>query len=112
MKASGATAKRRADGRYEVSFVVEARKLYADGQGRETEAPLDEPLDIGAFTAKPGDRDFTARSVELFERRQVHSGRHTVTLVVDAAPSWVGVDPYNKRIDRNSEGNLTRIGGG
>jgi hypothetical protein len=33
-----------------------------------------------------------------------------VTVVVDREPRWVGVDPYNKRIDRNSDDNLARVG--
>jgi hypothetical protein len=32
-----------------------------------------------------------------------------VTAVVDSAPTWVGIDPYNKRIDRNSDDNLTKV---
>jgi hypothetical protein len=47
MKASDAKAKKTADGKYEVTFTVEGKKLYADGKGKETEAPLDEPFDIG-----------------------------------------------------------------
>ena len=37
------------------------------------------------------------------------SGAQTVTLVVDRAPKFVGVDPYNKRIDRNSDDNLAEV---
>jgi hypothetical protein len=33
-----------------------------------------------------------------------------VTLVVDRKPAFVGVDPYNKRIDRNSDDNLVAVG--
>jgi hypothetical protein len=28
---------------------------------------------------------------------------------VAKAPLWVGVDPYNKRIDRNSADNLVKV---
>jgi len=34
-----------------------------------------------------------------------------VTVVVDREPRWVGVGPYNKRIDRTSDDNLARVGG-
>jgi aminopeptidase N len=109
MKARDAVATKRADGRYEVSFTVEGRKLYADGKGRETEAPLDEPFDVGVFAAEPGRKDFTSQSVLAFERRSLKSGAQTLTFVVDAEPKFVGVDPYNKRIDRNSDDNLTTV---
>jgi len=92
-----------------VSFVVEAKKFYADGKGKETEAPLAEPFDIGVFSAEPGRPGYTAQSVLSFARQDIRSGRQTVTVVVDQPPAWVGVDPYNKRIDRNSEDNLARV---
>ena len=54
--ARGATAKPLPNGTYAVSFTVEGKKLYADGKGKETEAPLDEPFDVGAFTEEPAGR--------------------------------------------------------
>ncbi|MBL8302677.1 MAG: hypothetical protein JNM26_07890, partial [Ideonella sp.] len=54
VKATNAKAAQRADGRWDVSFEIEAKKLYADGLGKETEAPLDEPFDLGAFVVEPG----------------------------------------------------------
>jgi aminopeptidase N len=110
MKARNAKSVKRADGKYELSFEVEGKKLYADGKGKETEAPLDEAFDIGVFDAEPGKAGFNAKSVLLFERRGFKTGRQTVTVVVDREPRWVGVDPYNKRIDRNSDDNLARVG--
>jgi ABC-2 type transport system permease protein len=109
VKVTDAVAKRRADGRTEVSFTMQARKLYADGKGVETEAPLDEVFELGVFSAEPGRKGFSSASVLGFERRAVKSGAQSVTLVVDGDPRYVGVDPYNKRIDRNSEDNLTRV---
>ena len=109
VKAMNAKAARRADGRWDVTFEVEAKKLYADGLGKETEAPLDEPFDLGAFAVEPGRPGYTAASVITTTRERLHSGKQTVRLVVDRRPSVVGVDPYNKRIDRNSEDNLTRV---
>ncbi len=88
---------------------MEGRKLYADGKGRETEAALDEAFDIGVFADEPGGKDFASGSVLAFERRPMKSGTQQVTLVADRAPKFVGVDPYNKRIDRNSDDNLARV---
>ena len=109
MKAKDATAKKRADGKYDVSFTVEGKKLYADGKGKETEAPLAEPFELGVFTAQPGKKGFSKQSVLVVERRPLASGEQKVTFVVDREPTWVGVDPYNKRIDRNSDDNLTAV---
>ena len=109
MKASTATATKLPGGKYEVSFTVEGRKLYADGKGKETEAPLDEPFDIGVFTDEPGKKGYKRESVLLMERRSIKTGQQIVTVIVDREPKLVGVDPYNKRIDRNSDDNFSRI---
>lgn len=104
-----AQATRRADGRYDVTLSVEAHKLYADGQGKESEAPLDEPFDIGVFDAEPGPANFGSSSVLFFERRPLHSGRQNITVTVDREPKFAGADPYNKRIDRNSDDNVRAV---
>jgi aminopeptidase N len=109
VKVTSAQASKRADGRYEVKIDVEARKLYADGTGKETEAPLDEPFEVGVFTVEPGKSGFNAASVLRFERQPLKSGRQTLTAVVDSEPKFAGVDPYNKRINRNSDENVSRV---
>ena len=109
MKASDAKAKKRDDGKFDVSFVVEGKKLYADGKGVEAESPLDETFDVGAFAVEPGKSGSKRESVLLFEQRTVKTGKQTVSFVMDQAPKFVGIDPYNKRIDRNSDDNLVRV---
>ena len=109
MKATGATMKKLGEGKFEVRFDVEGKKLYADGKGNESEAPLDEPFDIGVFADEPGKKGYKRESVLFFERRPIRSGKQTIVLVVDKPPKFVGVDPFNKRIDRNSEDNLIRV---
>jgi len=102
----------RADGRWDVALEVEASKLYADGKGKETEAPLDETFDVGLFTVKPGDKGYQKDSVLALERRRLRSGKQTLTLVTDKEPNHAGVDPFNKRIDRNSDDNVKAVGKG
>lgn len=108
-KATAARATKRADGRWDLVLDVEARKLQADGKGAETEQPLDEPFDIGVFSDEPGKKGFKPASVLLMERRRISSGTQRLTLVVDRQPRWAGIDPYNKRIDRNSDDNLKKV---
>jgi hypothetical protein len=90
-------------------MVVEARKLYADGEGAETEAPLNEEFEFGIFTAEPGEVAFSRDDVITFERRPIRSGRQTITFIVDREPEFAGIDPYNKRIDRNSDDNVMAV---
>jgi aminopeptidase N len=111
LKATNAVAKQRPDGKWDVSIDYEAHKHYADGKGVETEAPMDELVEFGVFTAKPGDKGFGAGNVLLLQKVQVTTGTHHVDFVVDRPPVFAGIDPYNKRIDRNTDDNVVKVNG-
>jgi ABC-2 type transport system permease protein len=99
-----------ADGGYDVTITVSARKLHADGEGKETEVPLSQMLDLAIFPAESeelGEDDLPAPLVAW--KRQVVSGEQTFTVRVDERPARVGIDPYNKMIDRNPDDNLRRL---
>ncbi|NQX95283.1 MAG: hypothetical protein HRT64_10265 [Erythrobacter sp.] len=106
LKAQEVEVTEREDGRFETSLTVAAAKFYADGEGVETEADLSDEIEIGLFTDRPGNAVFDSENVILMERRPVRSGEQTITIVTDRRPTWVGVDPYNKYVDRNSDDNL------
>jgi ABC-2 type transport system permease protein len=112
VKVTAAQARRLPDGRWDVTVSVDARKLYADGQGRETPAPMNASFDVGLFTAEPGKKNFDRSDVLLFERRPLRSGRQTYRFTVDRKPTHAGVDPYNKRIDRNADDNVKAVTAG
>ncbi|WP_309092143.1 M1 family aminopeptidase, partial [Phenylobacterium sp.] len=113
LKTKTALARKRADGRYDVTLTLEAKKMYADGQGKETEASIArETFDVGVFTAEPGKPGFSAKDVAYFRLTPLKSGSQTVTVTVDRKPAFAGVDPYNKFIDRNSDDNAIRVTGG
>ena len=109
LRARDARAVKRPDGKYDVTYTIEAHKFYAQGKGKETEAPFDQPVDLGLFTAKPGEGKFGTANVIHMERRQVQTGVQTITFTTDKKPSFVGIDPYNKWIDRDSEDNITAV---
>ena len=108
-KVTSARSSPRPDGRWDVEIEVQATKRVADGKGAETEVPLDEPLDIGVFSAEPGRKGFDAQAVLHLARQPIRSGTQTLRLVVDREPAFAGVDPYNVRIDRNSDDNLRPV---
>lgn len=109
LKADEATVRKLPDGRYETTVTVDATKFYADGQGKETKARLDDVIEIGLFTEKPGEGVFDRKNVLFLERRPIRSGTQQVRVITKAKPVWVGIDPYNKYIDLNSDDNLTSI---
>ena len=109
LKVTDARVKAVEDG-YQVSVTIAARKLYADGSGREEEAPLDYWLDVGIFPQEESD----AASGELpeplvLEKHPIVSGEQVLTFRVPERPDQVGIDPYNKMIDRNPDDNVRRL---
>jgi hypothetical protein len=109
LKVTDAGVKPLADG-FEVTVSVEARKLDADGSGREREVPLDYQLDLGIFPAKaPGTPDIELPEPLLLEKRRIVSGEQVLRFRVSDRPAQVGIDPYNKMIDRNPDDNLKRL---
>jgi ABC-2 type transport system permease protein len=106
----GSEASQRPDGKWQVSMNVRAKKLYSTGNGEETEAPLDQPIDIGLFAIDPDARAFSDKDVIALEKRPIKSGDQTIEFVVDRKPAFVGVDPYLKLISRNTSNNVKSLG--
>jgi ABC-2 type transport system permease protein len=111
IKIGKSTAALRPDGKFDVTVEVDAKKLYADGQGKETEAPLAEDFEIGLFDIEPGKQGFDDKDVALATRLPLVSGEQVLNLVSDRRPKFASVDPYNKRITRNSETVIGKVDG-
>lgn len=109
LKVKNAEISETEDGRYRVAIDVNARKLEADGLGRETERDLDMPVDIGLFTTRPDDDDFDADDVLHLAKHRLVSGENHIEITVDERPTTVGVDPYHKLIDRIKDDNLAEL---
>lgn len=109
LKADNARATRLPNGKWRIELTAEARKLYADKKGIESEAPIDELFDIGAFDVDPSTAAFRPVNVIKVEKWRLRSGRHRLAIVTDRRPSFVGLDPYLKYIDRNAQDNITPV---
>jgi ABC-2 type transport system permease protein len=102
-----ATARKRADGQYDVSIEVEARKFKADGNGNETEVPVDDWIDIGAFARPASGRKYG----DTLYRQRVHITQRnsTFTFTVARMPATAGIDPLALLIDRIPDDNLKDV---
>ena len=83
-------------------------KLEAHGKGRETPRAFDEPVEIAVFARAPGVKEADEK-VLFSEKRLLRVAEPMVTLTVKDKPFEVGVDPYNKMIDRVSNDNRKQI---
>lgn len=96
------------EGFYTVTLSVEATKQHADGQGEETEQPLDELIDIALFSDDP--ENLLAEDFVIYSKKhQIVSGNNTIELKVKEKPLFAGVDPYIKLVDKDSKNNLAKF---
>ncbi|MDI1442621.1 M1 family aminopeptidase [Polyangium sp. 6x1] len=103
-----ATARKRDDGKYEVTLDLFADKRYADGKGKETAGELDDWIEVGVFARGESGKEADEKVLYL-ERHHVTTQHMQVKVVVDAEPHEAGFDPNNKLIDRVSSDNRKRV---
>ncbi len=106
-RTESATVKTLDNGKYEVTIELSSKKLKADGQGKETEVPINDWIDIGAF-AKPEKEKKYGKTLYR-QRVKIDQPKNTFTFVVDEMPEEAGIDPFRLLIDRNPEDNVREI---
>lgn len=109
LKVEEVAVKKLADGNFETTMKIKARKFYADGQGKEKEAKLLDNIEVGLFTARPGLGAFGKKNVISMEPKPMKSGEQLIKIISDKRPEFVGIDPYNKYIDRNGDDNVIAV---
>ena len=102
-----ATAQKRADGKYDVTIKVEAQKFKADDKGNETEVPVTDYVDIGAF-AKPAKGK---KYGDTLYRERVHitQKNSTFTFTTPSLPDKAGIDPFDLLVDRVPDDNTKSV---
>jgi ABC-2 type transport system permease protein len=90
--------------KYRVTLNVSTRKRKADGSGNESPMPINDLIDIGVFS---GTKEHLKPLHLAKERITQEAG--TYEFVVEELPTFAGIDPYNKLIDRNPNDNLIGV---
>jgi len=98
-----ANARRRPDGRYDVTMHVHAARYTADEKGNEIRLKLDMPIKIGVFAQAASAQEQDETPLYL-ARYPVKDGDSTITVTVTGRPYEAGIDPFNELVDRVSEG--------
>jgi ABC-2 type transport system permease protein len=92
------------NGKYKVTLAVETAKRKADSSGNESPMPLNDLIDVGVFS---GTKEHLKKL--YMEKKWFNTDKSTLEIVVDEKPTYAGIDPYNKLIDRNPEDNLIAV---
>ena len=100
----------RDDGSFDVTINVSASKFEADGQGEETQVDIDALLDIGILGED--DPETGVPEVIYVQKERIDQEQQTFTVNVGQRPVSIGIDPFNKMIDRNPDDNVARASEG
>jgi ABC-2 type transport system permease protein len=103
-KALSATVTPTADHKFKVVLTAQARKVKADGNGNESPMPLNDYIDIGVFKGKKDEEQPLYLKKERLTQEQ-----NKFEIVVDEMPTYAGIDPYNKLVDRIADDNMIAV---
>ncbi len=103
-KAVSATFTPEAGNKYKVTLKVDSQKHKADGSGNETPVALNDLIEVGVFS---GTKEHL-KPLRM-EKQWFKAQNSTLEFVVDEKPTFAGIDPYNKLIDRDPTDNLIAV---
>jgi ABC-2 type transport system permease protein len=126
-KVEKVTSKKLPNGKYQVdiTFLVskyrssdKGKKIFKDEKGKTLtfkakspieSYPLNDYIEVGVFGVKTKKGDYELEN-ELYNKKyKIDKINNKVSIIVNEKPIEVGVDPYNKLIDTNSEDNRQKL---
>lgn len=107
-KANDAKYEKLKNGKYKVTLTVDAKKLYADSLGVESEAKMNDWIDIGVIAREKVGEHWQDKPLYM-KKHRLKSGENKFEFVVDQKPDKAGIDPYNLLIDRNPDDNTKTL---
>ncbi|MEA2328370.1 MAG: type transport system permease protein [Thermoanaerobaculia bacterium] len=107
LKSSHAKAQAIANGAWQVSLDVVAKKVVVDTAGVETNIPMNDLIEIGVFAPLEAGED---RGKPLYlAMHRIRTGPQTITITVPRRPAVAGIDPRHLLIDVEPNDNLADI---
>ncbi|WP_432328202.1 hypothetical protein ACRQ5D_34460 [Mucilaginibacter sp. P25] len=88
-----------AGNKFKVIFQVSTSKVHVDRKGNDLPVEMNDFIDIGIFGQKIKN-ETSPNNILYLKRMKLKSGNHTISVIVQGKPESVGIDPFNKLIDR------------
>jgi ABC-2 type transport system permease protein len=92
------------DKKFKVTLATSSLKKKSDGSGNETPMTIHDLIDIGVFS---GTKEHLKRL--NLHKEWITQEKGTFEFIVDEKPTFAGIDPYNKLIDRDPADNLIEV---
>lgn len=110
LRVAEAEAEQLENGNWKVSMDVSSAQFEANGEGEETSVDMAIELDIAVFP-ESGDElgEYDLPEPIHIERRVINDGDLHLEFELSKKPVRVGIDPYNKMVDKNPNDNIKLI---
>lgn len=93
------------DGKWQVTMDVFAKKVYVDIKGVETEAAMNDLIEIGIFSDY---KDGLENTLHM-KKYRIQSGVNRIVVKVSEKPEEAGIDPRNLLIDTDTGDNVRKV---
>ncbi|GFZ93597.1 membrane protein [Aquaticitalea lipolytica] len=93
------------DNKYEVTVDVSANRFRTLDNGEEKSISINEPIQIGLFTRHPDIISSTENMLSL-KPYMIDKNNMTFKIIVDELPTYIVIDPYSTRLDKNLTDNV------
>jgi ABC-2 type transport system permease protein len=97
-----------ANGSYEVTVKVNAKRFQTLDNGEVKQINIGEPIKIGVFTTHPSYVKDDS-SILYYESKQINKEMTEINIIVKEKPSYISIDPYGTRSDENLVDNIIQL---
>lgn len=97
-----------ANGKFEISMTLKAQRFETLENGESKQINIREPIQIGLFDKHPSEIGKNGGIITL-ENQLISEDNQEIKLIVDRLPTFVSVDPFGTRSDKNMNDNTRRL---
>lgn len=100
--------KKLANGTYEISVKVKAKRFETLDNGEIKQIAINEPIKIGVFTTHPS-KVKDSSSMLYYESNTINKEETVIKMIVNDLPTYIAIDPFGTRSDENIVDNIVSL---
>ncbi|MDY8135274.1 ABC transporter permease/M1 family aminopeptidase [Aquimarina sp. 2201CG5-10] len=96
------------NGKYKITLDLITKRLEAKKLGEDVPISIQEPIQIGLFQKHPKEIGVGEQPLYL-QSHNFDKENSQISIIVDKLPTYVSIDPYGTRLDKNRVNNIKRL---
>ena len=108
LEAKEATYKKLADGTYEITLIVSAKRFELDSTTGSKSISINEPIAVGVFTKHPK-KAANTNSILYLKAHEINQEQQQIVIKVKELPKYISIDPYGTRLDKKWDDNTIEV---